>query len=203
MSKKYEINRPGETCLMCGKSLDHIERHRSALSSDDENQVLLRYDYCSDCWETVKDQPFFCNWITRRVIKNTESERAQRQNLRERACRIFLETLQADASNRSARLYILAHLLLRLRVLKWLGHEILEDTGERILVFEDIRSHERVVIPHVRLNEEELSEAQRFVDEIVKMSKSGKASPPMGNDVEEKGESTDDDTGEESDNKNS
>lgn len=200
MGKKYEINRPGETCLMCGKSLDQIERHRSALSTDEENQVLLRYDYCSECWETVKEQPFFSKWITRRVIKNTETERAQRQNLREGACRIFQETLQSDTLNRSARLYILAHLLLRLRVLKWLGHEILEETGEQVLVFEDIKSHERVTIPHVRLNEQEISEAQSFVDEIIKISKTGKDTVQPRNDVEGKGEDEYENSGEESDN---
>ncbi len=159
-------------CLSCGKKLDTVERHPSALECDEDNEVLIRHDYCEECWERIKEQPYYCQWMTRRIPKVKESGREQRRTAREHAMKLFEQTVATpDATNRSARLYILAHLLLRLRAFKWVGNRVDPETHKPVLVFEEISSGEKVYIPHVKLNEEELSEAQRFVDVILNTGK--------------------------------
>lgn len=168
MQKKYEIKRPADKCLMCGEPLDKFNRHPSALNTDEENQVLIRYDYCPDCWEKVKEHPFFCRWLAKRIPKDTHSKRELRQSTNQYLLQLFEETQHSDDQNRSARLFILAHLLMRLREFNWCGYEIDTETNKRVLVFEKVRSRKRVYIPDVKLSYEQLAEAQRFVDEILK-----------------------------------
>ncbi|MCX7766792.1 MAG: hypothetical protein N2246_08845, partial [Candidatus Sumerlaeia bacterium] len=70
--------------------------------------------------------------------------------------------------NREAKLYILSHLLLRLRVFNWRGYEVETDTGTRLLVFEQVKTKEIIRIPQLQLSEEQLVEAQQFVEELLK-----------------------------------
>ncbi len=164
---KYEINRPGETCLMCGKKLQNTSKHRSALTSDEEEQVLLRHDYCPECWEKVKNNEFFSHWLVRREIDSSENKREQRKTRKERAAKLFDDILESDSPDRMPRLFILAHLLLRFKVLNWAGYDFDTETGERFLVFEKVSNREKVRIPSIKLSEEELADAHRFVDSIL------------------------------------
>ncbi|MCD6385757.1 hypothetical protein J7M23_08265 [Candidatus Sumerlaeota bacterium] len=153
---------------MCGEPLNRLDRHPSALTSDDENQVLIRHDYCPECWAKVKDHPFFCRWIAKRFPRDTDSKRIQRQSTNQYLLHLFHQLQHSDDPNRTARLFILAHLLLRLREFNWCGYEIDPDTNKRVLVFEKVRSRNRIHIPEVKFTDEQLAEAQNFVDEILK-----------------------------------
>ena len=167
MRKKYDIHRPADKCVMCGQNLVELDRHPSALEGDEEDQVLLRYDYCPDCWYKVKETPFFSHWIARRFPKTAESTRSQRQSTKKHVLTLFKQTAESDGPNRSARLYILAHLLLRLRAFNWCGYDTDPESGTRVLVFEHARSREKIFIPSINLNEDQLREAQKFIDDIL------------------------------------
>lgn len=186
MSWKYEITRPSDKCIMCGQSIANLERHPSVLngaektedtststpsktSAAKEEMTLLRYDYCLDCWEKVKTQPVFSRWFTRRVAKSGTDNREQKKSQKERMLQIFEQIMTNTAEpNRDAKLYILSHLLLRLRVFNWCGYEMETETGTRFLVFELVRTKDKIRIPQLQLSEQQLVEAQEFVDELLK-----------------------------------
>ncbi len=188
MPWKYEITRPSDKCIICGQSIANLERHPSVLNGAEETEdtstftptktsaaeaemTLLRYDYCLDCWEKVKTQLVFSRWFTRRVAKSGTDNREQKKSQKERMLQIFEQIMTNTAEpNRDAKLYILSHLLLRLRVFNWCGYEVETETGTRFLVFELVKTKEKIRIPQLQLSEQQLVEAQEFVDEILKQT---------------------------------
>ena len=160
MNKQYEINRPAEKCVMCGKPIIGMTKHPTTLHADDSQNALLRNDYCETCWEKVKEKDYFSYWVTRRVPRSGKEERQKKETARQTAIRLFEQMMQSEDEDRTARLYILAHLLLRFRIFKWKGSEINGETGQAQLVFERATTREEVKIPDMRLSEEQLAEAQ-------------------------------------------
>jgi len=169
------IGRPHRTCANCDAALVQIERHASALRPAGRAK-LERLDYCPDCWTAIKDEIYDSFWITRREVKAPRIRLNRRQ--RSVALRALFESLwdrrEDDGSTSeeapelaSARLYVLAHLLLKWGGLRWRENRIDEDGRERV-IFEDPASGTAIEIPGIELDDERTATVMQEIEDFLR-----------------------------------
>jgi len=116
-----KFNRAGNHCLLCGIPLNVNGAHPSLieLSAGDE---AVRKDFCPTCWGAMGRAQYFSYWVTKRIDAPSVAQRRLAKSERNEALwRLFSALHMAGNSELDAQLFLLAHLLLRYRVMVFLG----------------------------------------------------------------------------------
>lgn len=123
MDSYLQFKRPGRNCLVCGASLPELERHPSMLKLDSKEDAV-RQDICPECWEKMAEKNYFSYWITRRYQQGPSAEeRRLAKSERNEALWALFNALYArtDREELAAQLFLISHLLMKYRVLSYLG----------------------------------------------------------------------------------
>lgn len=136
---EFEIEKPGDHCLLCAKSLTDQEKHPSILTSEENKQI--RKDYCAECWRKLRDRNYFCFWVAKR-LKPTPSKSEGKRKVKTMLYNLFKSLSAQSSPDYSAHLFVLAHLLMKLKVFKWL--ETLKDSSETqtLRFYDTVADHE-------------------------------------------------------------
>lgn len=187
MSKEMylKIARPQNACVKCGAPLAEAGKHPSAIFSasnpvveeSEDDEGVLRQDFCPACWDEVRSTDYFSFWLARREKPKTRKI----QNRRERNSTIlsyFDFLYQQGNPDNAQHLYFLAHLLMKFSVFKWVRTEPAPEGGtSQRVVFRNTVTDDFVAVDEVAMDEERLVTIKREVDEY--LSRAGnEAKPP-------------------------
>ncbi len=116
-----KFRRPHDQCLLCGTSLPSAGRHPTVLEFDDKEEAVRR-DFCPACWQKAGNPGYFSFWVTKRISGPTAAERRLAKHERNEAFwRLFLALHGAQTDEYRTQLFLLAHLLMRYRVMTFKG----------------------------------------------------------------------------------
>lgn len=122
-----QFKRAARNCLVCGVSLPELERHPSVLKLTALEEAV-REDICPACWEKMGHREYFCYWITRRYQQgpSAEERKLERAERNEALWALFNALYSRESQDElAAQLFLLAHLLMKYRVLQY--HGLAED----------------------------------------------------------------------------
>lgn len=142
------ITRPASECLLCSAPLNVDGRHPTVLEAADTEEVI-RKDFCPKCWASMQDGGYFSFWVTKRVnAPSAKERRLARAERNEALWRLFSALYAGDSrSEMGPQLFLLAHLLMKYRVLVYTGR----GEGE-ILRFAHPKLGESFEVPDVPLD---------------------------------------------------
>ena len=169
------IGRPHNTCLLCGKPIAGDLKHPSMLAPEPiaagpgaSHDDSLRRDYCSDCWaSSAKDEDYVGFWVTGREPPKPRKARTKKE--RNVARFSWFEAIQSkDDPEMATRLYLLAHLLMKYGVFKWVKSEAAEapDFPGKI-AFRLTTSEELIWIEAVEPTDQEAAIIKQEIDEYL------------------------------------
>ena len=159
MRSEWEVQRPSETCSVCGRSFEINEQYYSALF--DRGLQFERLDFCLKCWEGTKPETF-SYWQTRRPEPDQERKLLVDDDL---ILDFFLRLQKETEPVKINFRYILALILMRKRILKFETTERRDDTEYWVLRLVRDRTQHRVVNP--RLTDEEVERLSEEVGQLL------------------------------------
>lgn len=116
-----KFGRPGNSCLLCGKPLNVDGSHPSLIQLS-EKEEAVRHDFCRDCWGQMGKEEYFSYWLTKRITSaSPEQRRLARSERNEALWRLFAALNSSDSQELGPQLFLLAHLLMRYKVLVYSG----------------------------------------------------------------------------------
>jgi hypothetical protein len=131
------FSRAKANCLLCNEALNVDGSHPSTLVIE-KREEAVRQDFCRVCWDRMAEKGYFSFWVTKRVNAPTAAERRLARSERNDAMwRLFAGLYAVQSSELQPQLFLLAHLLMRYKILTFLGlregklcflHAKLEDT---------------------------------------------------------------------------
>ena len=156
-----EIPAPGQKCIVCDQELVTVPKHPTVLNLGKEGAAERR-DVCPDCWEKMAEKDFFSFWLTQREPPKPDT-RLTRVQQRAALLRLFEQFHGSGDARFRSHVYVLAHLLMKWRLLAWEGTETGEDGVERI-VFRNRETDDKIAIEEVALSDESLVSIKREID---------------------------------------
>lgn len=115
-----KVTRPRNTCLLCNEALNVDGRHPSLIEPAGRDEVI-RKDFCRPCWERMGEKGYFSFWITKRVNAPSAAQRRLERSERNEALWRLFAALYASEAEFRPQLFLLAHLLMKYRVLQFAG----------------------------------------------------------------------------------
>jgi hypothetical protein len=149
----FEIEKPADNCLLCGKSLADEEKHPSVLANEANQHI--RKDYCRECWRKIKDKEYFCFWLAKR-LKPAPGKREAKRKTRTILHNLYNDLSQKSSDDYSAHLFILAHLLMRLKVFRWEA-TLKDEAGNQLLRFYDTVNDQAILLRAPSISDEKLA----------------------------------------------
>lgn len=164
-----KVRRPHDECLLCAASLPPTGHHPSTLDLSDKEDALRR-DFCPACWEKAASTQYFSFWVTKRINAPTAAERRlARSERNEGLWRLFAALHSSGGEEYTAQLFLLAHLLMRYRVMVFKG-----TSPDSDLLFESNINGEVYRITDIPVDSVEFSGVMKTVEEqAVKIMESG------------------------------
>ena len=156
-----EIGKPSDVCLQCGKQLEEFEKHPSALETSDEE--IARKDFCPVCWKNIKKQDFYIYWMTKRIQKTAEDKKISRKDKGEILLRFFTMLRNREDDEYKSHLFILAHLLMKYGVFKFLRN-VVDNEEISVIVFECDMLDEEIRIEEIDHADEHLVEVRKEIE---------------------------------------
>ena len=155
------IPAPSRKCMVCDRDLAFVTKHPSVLRVSDKG-IPQRSDVCPECWEKMADRKCFSFWLTQRAAPNPDPKIA-REDQNRRLMALFEMMLDAKEDRFRPHLYVLAHTLMKRRLLKWEGTQKGEDGVERI-VFRNLIGDELIYVEEIDINDEGLVAVMHQID---------------------------------------
>jgi hypothetical protein len=170
------ITRPQNVCVKCGAAIAEAGKHLSAIfaagppmdaAPDDDDEGVLRQDFCPACWEEIRGTDYFSFWLARR--EKPKPRKIQNRKERNTMLLSYFDHLYQEASpDNGQHLYFLAHLLMKFSVFRWVRNEppAAEGLPGRV-VFRNTATDDFVTVEEVVMDEERLVAIKRGVDEFL------------------------------------
>ncbi|CAN5381846.1 hypothetical protein BH09SUM1_BH09SUM1_03160 [soil metagenome] len=116
-----KFSRPRNNCLLCSAALNVDGRHASLINLADKEEAV-RKDFCPTCWAKMREEGYFSFWVTKRVNEpSPEQRRLARSERNEALWRLFAALYESDSTELASQLFLLAHLLMKYKVLTFGG----------------------------------------------------------------------------------
>ena len=117
-----QFKRSERECLLCGRLLTDIPRHPSILKLS-EKEEAIRQDFCIECWQKMEHREYFSFWVTRRLQEgqSPEQRKLAKSERNEALWSLFSALFSRQSEELAAQLFLLAHLLMKYRVLTYVG----------------------------------------------------------------------------------
>jgi len=138
-----------------------MTKHPSVLEVDEKGDPQRR-DICPECWEKMADHEFFSFWLTQREAPKPDP-RVTREEQNRRLLALFEQMRNAGDDRFRPHVYILAHTLMKRRLLKWEGTERTENGVVRIM-FRNPATDERIQVEEIDIGDESLLAVMREID---------------------------------------
>lgn len=174
MGKKeyFNIQRPHDVCLMCGRSLQEAGKHPSSINLEEGD--VLRRDFCGDCWEKIKNDDYFSYWLTKRITPERSKRKLSKKIRNNLLVRLFESVqMQSEEERDDYLLYFIAHLLLRYKEFNWKGTKKIrkddEDYSEpdTYLVFENKTTGEDIMVKDQEPDAEKIMSSRQLIDDYL------------------------------------
>ncbi len=130
---EIKIGKNAKKCLVCETPFAHEQAFTSRTRLEDG--VLLREDYCEECWDPSWGDGAFCVW--RPVFRDPAVEQEQPPEAYSPLRRVFYEALESEDRAVLARAYLAAQLLKRQRVFRLIKESDESDGETRISLYVD------------------------------------------------------------------
>lgn len=165
-----KFRRPHDECLLCGTSLPAAGKHPTVLDIDGKEEAIRR-DFCPKCWVEAEKPEYFGFWLTKRIDAPTGRERRlARAERNEALWRLFNALHETENPELRPQLFLLAHLLMRYRVLTFRSTE-----ADGTLLFEHQPSGVTFRVADVPIESVPFAEVKKAVEsEALKYAPSAK-----------------------------
>jgi hypothetical protein len=155
-----KFRRPADACLLCAASLPSTGAHPSLIQLSDKDEAIRR-DFCPTCWQKSSDREYFSFWLTKRISAPTARERRLARAERNDALwRLFNALYDQAAPDTGPQLFLLAHLLMRYRVVSYTGRGI-----DGSLLFEHGASGSTFRIPDMAEDAAPFADIKKSIEE--------------------------------------
>lgn len=136
-----------------------------AAESEEENPFARR-DYCTKCWQGLKDAAYFSFWIGHRAVSGIPAQKLNKTERNIALAALFDSLAERDQEETdfSPHLFFLAHLLMKFKVFKWLPSGPNPETGETMLRFVKVQTGEEVYIRDMDMADEMIVKIKEEVE---------------------------------------
>ena len=161
MQDTWRISKSREQCSYCGKEFSERSTFFSVLSEEDDE--LVREDFCPTCWENFRTQPHFCFWRARR------EPREKKQKLDTEVMLSLFDQLEgAEDDRKRAFRFVLALYLMRRKELRL--DTIRRGDDAESMVFKGKGSGEIVEVINPDLDEAQIQQVSEHLTELLNAS---------------------------------
>lgn len=162
----------GNQCITCGKDLVGIQKHPTVLSVTEKGEAQ-RQDICEECWEKVESGEIVTFWLNLREPPKPDTRRTRAQQ-REALRQLFERFVASGDERLKIHIYVMAHLLMKHRLLVWKGSER-DESGKEKIVFQHPVTEERMLVDEVMdLDDEKLLAVKREIDHALVVAEIGR-----------------------------
>lgn len=130
---EIKIGKNAKKCFVCETPFVHEQVFVSRTQL--QEGVLLREDYCEECWDPGWGEGAFCVW--RPVFRDPAVEREEPPEAYSPLRQVFYEALESEDRAVLARAYLAAQLLKRQRVFRLIKESDESDGETRISLYVD------------------------------------------------------------------
>ncbi len=130
---EIKIGKNAKKCFVCETPFVHEQVFTSRTRIEDG--VLLREDYCEQCWDANWSEGAFCVW--RPMYRDPEVEQQEPPEAYSPMRQVFYEALESEDRASLARAYLAAQLLKRQRVFRLIKESDESDGETRIALYVD------------------------------------------------------------------
>ena len=157
------IPAPGHKCVVCDRDLAALGKHPTVLDVTEKGDPQRR-DVCRECWDNLadNDRKFFSFWLTQREAPKPDPK-IDREEQNRRLMALFEQWRDSNDDRFRPHLYVLAHTLMKRRLLKWEGTEKGEDGTERI-IFRNPATDQRIQIEEMDVGDEAFVTVMREIE---------------------------------------
>lgn len=130
---EIKIGKRARACCGCTRAFVHEEELTSVVRVED--QVLVREDYCTACWEPARASSAFSVWLSKFYDPKVAEQEPPEvfSPLRQ----IFYEAVEADDRGELAKAYLAAQLLRRQKVFRLIKESEVTESEIRVALFSD------------------------------------------------------------------
>ena len=162
MEQEWKIAKADQACALCGSRFGGSASYFSALF--EQGDGFERRDYCASCFKAQRPEGVYSFWKT---ALPKEDEGRRRPTLDPESVLDFFRRLGEErATERVAFRYLLALMLTRKKILKFLGPTRGQD-GREGLVFAERRGGDRHEVPAVEMDESALAGATEELSRLL------------------------------------
>ena len=151
MKEEWTINKREKTCSACSVAFMPGNDYMGALFQEDNEYV--RKDLCLSCWEEKGTEESIFSFWKGHLPEKTDEDTEPLKSIEK--VEYFLRKLVEKRNVPRKACYILAVILERKRIIKQVDIKKDSATGEKILIFEFVKTGESIVLedPHIKLDE--------------------------------------------------
>jgi len=128
VEEKWNLERPGDVCQGCGRTIGAGEEMMSALVFT--GVEFERRNWCLACWENVRKEDLYSHWSTK-VPEEEEKPKPRAVNLHVVET-LFKQLLEEDDPAKEAMTFLLGIILVQKRVLKY--REVRSEGEDRYMI---------------------------------------------------------------------
>lgn len=171
-----KIGKPQNVCIRCNAPIAEAGKHASALLEPGSQYITtpptedgpVRQDYCTDCWRELAADNFVSFWLARR--DPPKPRKIQNRKERNAVLVSYFETLKGKSDTESCQTqFVLAHLLMKYGVFKWVRSETAAAEHEERIFFRNAVSEEIVQIESVELEDFQIARIKHDIDHYLSM----------------------------------
>jgi len=159
-NESYSITRSAQQCSFCGREFPQRQPFFSALR--DEHGELIREDFCCECWERFRGEPFFSHWTVRRGA-DSPARPVHTDALLQAFERMVHPQTQQEKNIR----FVLALYLTRRKKLKLVGMRT--QAGTSHIVFRYAGRKDSALVEDTHLNEQEIAANTERLKQLLDM----------------------------------
>lgn len=130
---EIKIGKSARVCRSCERLFEHEETITSLVRI--ENQVLIREDYCAQCWDSGCATGAYSIWSSR--FYDPKVAEQQPPEVFSPLRQAFYEAAESEDRGQLAKAYLAAQLLRRQKVFRLIKEAEDHESGGRIALYED------------------------------------------------------------------
>ncbi len=162
MAKDWDsvVKRNGQ-CSKCEKSFEEHQEYYACLKETQEG--FERYEYCPDCWDDKFREESFSFWKAR-VPGREEKKKLLVDN--EILIEFFKRLTESDDESKQGFIFVLALILMRKRILKYLNTKTTDD-GKEIWIMKLSKEDKEYHIVNPHLDDQQIEQIREGLGNIL------------------------------------
>lgn len=174
---EIKIGRTSRACTACEKPFEHEQELMSLVRI--QERVLVREDYCQECWSPKRTAGSFSVWSARFYDPKVADQ--QPAEVFSPLRRVFYEAVESESREELAVAYLAAQLLRRQKVFRLLKESDSSEHELRLTLYADRIADKLIEVRDPNLAYAELDAGRRMLMERLAAIETGEAGEEQAN----------------------